>query len=169
MKPRSQKKMAWLAFAALVLISGSCLEKKEAATGTQETMPAKTEEKVSQAGNEKGRAGAEKPSQASPEAGSPGGNPERVKKGKALFQGTCSGCHAPDAKGIRGLGSDLTASEFVKSRSDDELLEFLKVGRRARDPANKSGVEMPARGGNPALTDENLRDIIAFLRSIARK
>lgn len=89
-----------------------------------------------------------------------------VKRSRSLYMGTCSACHAPDAKGIQGLGPDLTRNQFVKSLTDEELLEFIIKGRPANDPANKTGVEMPPRGGNPALTDDQIRDIIAYLRSL---
>jgi len=90
------------------------------------------------------------------------GNPE---KGKQLFLGTCASCHGPDAKGLPGLGKDLTASAFVRQQTDAQLLEFIKRGRPATDPANTTGVDMPPKGGNPALTDQDLADIIAFIRT----
>lgn len=86
-------------------------------------------------------------------------------KGKEAFT-TCAGCHGPDGKGIQGLGKDFTASEFVKSQTDEQLLAFIKVGRPASDPANTTGVDMPPKGGNPAFTDEQLLDIIAYVRSL---
>ncbi len=67
---------------------------------------------------------------------------------------------------MEGLGKDLTNSAFLAGLSDDELVEFLKVGRRANDPANEAGVDMPPKGGNPALTDGDLYDIVAYLRSL---
>jgi disulfide bond formation protein DsbB len=45
-------------------------------------------------------------------------------------------------------------------------VDFNKPGRPATDPLNPTGVDMPPRGGNPALTDDDLVDIVAFLRSI---
>ncbi len=90
------------------------------------------------------------------------GNPE---KGKELFAGTCASCHGPDAKGLPGLGKDMTTSEFVRKQTDTQLLEFIKKGRPATDPANTTGVDMPPKGGNPALTDQDLADIIAFIRT----
>lgn len=90
------------------------------------------------------------------------GNAER---GKELFLGTCASCHGPDAKGLPGLGKDLTASAFVRQQTDAQLLEFIKKGRPATDPANTTGVDMPPKGGNPALTDQDLADIIAFIRT----
>ena len=87
-------------------------------------------------------------------------------KGKELYASSCSACHGPDGKGIQGLGKDLTASEFVKGLSDAELLDFIKKGRDTGDPLNTTGVAMPPKGGNPALSDEQIMDIIAFIRSI---
>lgn len=90
-----------------------------------------------------------------------------VADGKALYEQSCSACHGQDAKGIAGLGKDLTAhSAFVSSQSDDQLLEFIKKGRDASDPANTTGVAMPPKGGNPALTDDEIKAIIAYLRSL---
>jgi hypothetical protein len=62
----------------------------------------------------------------------------------------------------------LTTSEFVGSVTEAELLGFIKTGRPGDDPANTSGVAMPPRGGNPALTDELLLDIITYVRSIRK-
>ncbi len=87
-------------------------------------------------------------------------------KGQTLYSGTCSSCHGPEALGIAGLGKDLTTSTFLAERSDAEMVAFLKTGRPASDPLNTTGVDMPPRGGNPALSDQDLADIISFLRTI---
>lgn len=87
-------------------------------------------------------------------------------KGQTLFTGTCSACHGPDATGITGLGKNLTTSTFVAEKTDEELMAFIKTGRPSSDPLNTTGIDMPPKGGNPALTDQDLADIIAFLRSI---
>lgn len=85
--------------------------------------------------------------------------------GEALFSQTCSACHGADAKGLPGLGKDMTTSVFIHDQSDDQLLAFIKTGRPMSDPANTTGVDMPPKGGNPAITDEQLLDIIAFIRT----
>ena len=87
-------------------------------------------------------------------------------KGKELFGQTCVTCHGPEGKGLPGLGKDLTTSAFVKSQSDSDLVAFIKKGRPASDPANTTKVDMPPKGGNPALTDAQLADIVAFIRTI---
>jgi disulfide bond formation protein DsbB len=87
-------------------------------------------------------------------------------QGEELFAKTCAACHGPQGKGIEGLGRDMTTSEFIAEKSDEELAEFIKVGRRPDDPLNTTGVDMPPKGGNPSLTDEGLYDIVAFIRTI---
>ena len=93
----------------------------------------------------------------------PAGNPE---KGKELFATTCAACHGPAGEGVTGLGKDMTTSEFIAGISDEEMLAFVKTGRPISDPLNTTKVDMPPKGGNPALTDEQLVDIIAFIRTI---
>jgi mono/diheme cytochrome c family protein len=87
-------------------------------------------------------------------------------KGQQTYVSTCSACHGPEAKGVPGLGKDLTTSEFVTAQSDQQLVEFIKVGRGPTDPGNTTGIAMPPKGGNPALTDAQILDIIAWLRQV---
>jgi len=93
--------------------------------------------------------------------------PQALADGKALYlEKTCIACHGADAKGVTGLGKDLTTSAFVKDKTNAALIEFVKTGRPASDPLNTTGVDMPPKGGNPALSDMNILDIVAYLRSI---
>ena len=85
--------------------------------------------------------------------------------GETLFL-VCAGCHGPDAKGLPNNGKDLTTSAFSKGMTDDEFVEFLKIGRSIGDPENTTGVDMPAKGGNPAFTDEDLINIVAYIRTL---
>lgn len=98
-------------------------------------------------------------------ASSPGG-PLDAASGQQLFVSSCSTCHGPAGEGVTGLGKPLTESAFVAGLSDAELLAFIKNGRMVDDPLNTTGIAMPPKGGNPALTDEQLQAIIAYLRSI---
>jgi disulfide bond formation protein DsbB len=86
--------------------------------------------------------------------------------GEPLFQSTCAACHGPTGEGIENTGKPLAGSDFVKSNSDEELVEFIKVGRPIDDPENTLGVPMLPKGGNPALTDEDLVNIVAFVRTL---
>ena len=86
--------------------------------------------------------------------------------GQTLFLGTCAACHGQDAMGVEGLGKQLSTSEFIAGRSDQEMVAFIIVGRPPDDDENTTGIAMLPRGGNPALTDADLLDIVAFLRSL---
>ncbi|MBL8746865.1 MAG: c-type cytochrome [Phycisphaerae bacterium] len=90
---------------------------------------------------------------------------EYIASGSKLYGTTCIACHGADLRGIKGNGKDLIASEFARKLDDDALLAFIKKGRDPSDPANTTGVGMPSKGGNPALSDDDLLDIIAYLRT----
>ncbi|MFN8475653.1 MAG: cytochrome c [Anaerolineae bacterium] len=88
--------------------------------------------------------------------------------GKTVFTQTCASCHGPAGQGIQGLGKDFTTSAFVKSQTDQQLVDFVKKGRPATDPANTTKVDMPPKGGNNALTDKDLLDVVAFVRTLQK-
>lgn len=89
-------------------------------------------------------------------------------KGKDLYAQTCAGCHGPDAKGLPSLGKDLTTSTFAKGLSNPQFVDFIKKGRPASDPLNTTKVDMPPKGGNPALTDPQIADIVAYVRTLEK-
>jgi len=86
-------------------------------------------------------------------------------RGKELYA-ACAGCHGPNGEGVQGLGKSWQGSAFIQGSTDADLLAFIKKGRPIGDPANTTGVDMPPKGGNPALTDDDIRDIIAFMRTL---
>jgi len=86
--------------------------------------------------------------------------------GETIFTSTCTACHGTGAVGVEGLGPPLVDNVFIQSLSDDELLVFLNEGRPTDHPDNTTGVAMPPKGGNASLTDEDLNDVIAYLRSL---
>lgn len=90
----------------------------------------------------------------------------RVVEGATVYSGTCQTCHGPDLEGIEGLGKPLAPSDFVVENTEAELAAFIKVGRPAGDPDNTQGVDMPPKGGNPSLNDQDLYDVSAYLKSL---
>ena len=93
-----------------------------------------------------------------------GYDPALVASGQEDYLAVCSACHNIDAHGIAGLGKTLIGSEFINSSIDEDLLQFVVIGRPPWDPMNSTGIAMPPRGGNPGLTDDDLRGIIAYIR-----
>ena len=103
--------------------------------------------------------GSEPGANASPSAGD-------ASAGEELFNGSCTACHGQGAVGIEGLGKGLIDNAFIAGLDDAALVEFIIVGRLADDPANTTGIAMPAKGGNPSLSDDQLGDIVAYLRTL---
>ena len=87
-----------------------------------------------------------------------------VRRGREEFMRTCTACHGPKGEAKPNLGKDLRESEFLESKSDAEMKMFLKLGRNTWEPENTTGVAMPPKGGNPMITDDDLVDIVQFLR-----
>lgn len=99
--------------------------------------------------------------------GDSGASTDSLAAGRAEFREICSTCHGRNGGGRARLGKSLRQNEFVRANSDAELVEFIKVGRPAGHPLNEHGVDMPPKGGNPALTDRQIEHIVAYLRSLS--
>lgn len=91
---------------------------------------------------------------------------EYIAHGAELFNSTCIACHGKDGVGVKGNGKALANSAFIQELDDDALLEFIKKGRDPSDPKNTTGIGMPAKGGNPALSEDDILDIIEYLRTL---
>ena len=89
--------------------------------------------------------------------------PGDVDNGRTLYRQTCAGCHGVAADG-EGVGVPLVGTTWINTISDEDLLAFLRVGRSSDDPANVTGVTMPAFGGRADWGDAELWDIVAYLR-----
>jgi hypothetical protein len=87
-----------------------------------------------------------------------------IALGRLHFVETCAGCHGDMGEGVPGLGLPLTTSLLVIYAPDEELLGFLKIGRASDHLDNSTGVTMPPSGGRPDWNDDDLVDIIAYLR-----
>jgi disulfide bond formation protein DsbB len=97
---------------------------------------------------------------------SPTLNPQTVAEGQELFSIFCAQCHGPQAQGMEGLGPALVQNRFIKQHSPDELKQFVIEGRPPGHPENRTGIGMPARGGFPNLSNEQIETITVYLRSL---
>ena len=79
---------------------------------------------------------------------------------------SCAGCHGADATGVTGPGKNPVGSDFITNISDGDLAILIKTGRPNSDPANTTGIDMPPKGGNPALNDEKIDALVAYIRSL---
>ena len=102
-----------------------------------------------------------------PEAGGGETRNDEAAAGAELYASTCAVCHGENAEGRPHVGPNLVANTFVQERSDDELLAFINEGRAVNHPDNTTGIPMPPKGGNPALSDAQVLEIIGYIRGLA--
>jgi mono/diheme cytochrome c family protein len=81
-------------------------------------------------------------------------------RGAEVFQGTCIACHGSDGSGSFPGVPDLTDKAGPLSQDDAVLLERMANGFQSPG----STMAMPARGGNPALTDADLEALLQYMR-----
>lgn len=86
----------------------------------------------------------------------------RADDSAGLFKTKCAICHAPDGSGNCPMGTKLGAkdlrSDEVQKKSDAELTGFITDGL---------GKTMPAYKGK--LADDQIKGLVGFIRSIAKK
>lgn len=87
-----------------------------------------------------------------------------LERGQSYYEEACAGCHGQEGEGVPGLGLPLVTSPLVLYASDQALLDFIREGRPADHPDNTLGISMPPSGGRPDWSDEEMLDIIAYLR-----
>jgi nitrite reductase (NO-forming) len=89
--------------------------------------------------------------------------PARVKRGEAVFRGTCSTCHQLDGKGLANVFPPLAGSDFLmadRTRSIRIVLAGLS-GPIAVNGAQYDSVMPPL----PNLTDHEIADVLTYVRN----
>lgn len=89
-----------------------------------------------------------------------------IAAGQQKYRISCGTCHGDDGEGIEGLGKPLRGNEFVRNNDPAAIVAMVEEGRDASHPQNTTGIAMPPKGGNVALTKADLRDIVAFLKTL---
>ena len=84
-----------------------------------------------------------------------------VEAGKAVYDTTCVACHGENGKGTIPGVPDFNKKKGPLVKSDEELFTSIKDGFQSPG----SYMAMPALGGNPDLTDQEVRDVIEYLRA----
>ena len=84
-----------------------------------------------------------------------------IKAGKAIYNQTCIVCHGANGKGALPGVSNFKSADGPLMKSDAELAKSISEGLATPGAA----LSMPAKGGNPSLTDDDVRALIAYLRA----
>ena len=86
----------------------------------------------------------------------------RLPTGKALYDKKCATCHGKLGEGNPNLAKTLKVefrhlgSKEVQAKSDDELKKVITEGTEKKKPVK-------------GLTDDDLANVIAYLRTLAQK
>ena len=80
-------------------------------------------------------------------------------RGEKLYLQNCMVCHADDGSGAMPGVSDLTENKTWLVIDEGNLLVKLNKGIQKQEAT----MSMPAKGGNPDLTDKNLKEIIDYM------
>jgi len=84
-----------------------------------------------------------------------------LNRGQAVYNGTCIACHGSDGTGSLPGVPDLTGKTGLLSQDDAVLLGRMADGYQSPG----SPMAMPAKGGNPALTDADLSAVLKYMRN----
>lgn len=98
-------------------------------------------------------------------------DPNRVadlKHGQKIYNVSCATCHGASGKGLPHQGAPIDhRSAFVTGSTDLQLIQMIKIGRGIDDPRSVMKLPMPAKGGYNNLSDTDLHDVVAFIRTFA--
>lgn len=81
-------------------------------------------------------------------------------QGKAIYEAHCSTCHGENGKGLLPGIPDFTRKGGVLSQSDASLLEHITDGYQGPG----SPMAMPPKGGDPSLTEEQIKAVLGYLK-----
>ncbi|MBX9896784.1 MAG: cytochrome c [Qipengyuania sp.] len=81
-------------------------------------------------------------------------------RGAQIYQETCVACHGPNGKGALDGVPDLTDPAGRLAQADEVVLRHMIDGLQSPG----SPMPMPPKGGNPDLSDQDMRDVLAHLR-----
>jgi cytochrome c5 len=85
--------------------------------------------------------------------------PDIGMSGSEIFNATCTSCHGSNGKGTIPGVPDFTEKDGRLSKSDEVLFKHIKEGFQT--PGN--AMVMPPKGGNPKLSDNDLKAVLKYL------
>jgi len=83
-----------------------------------------------------------------------------VETGEKVFSQTCIACHGANGKGTIPGVKNMNTADGPLSKSDEELITSITDGFQSPG----SPLAMPAKGGNPGLTEADIQAVLAYLR-----
>ena len=85
--------------------------------------------------------------------------------GKDIYMKNCRVCHGEFLHGDMPGMPDLFINRAWTKKLDSKVHKFVKEGTEASGKV----IVMPAKGGNPNLTDEEIKSALQYMREIIKK
>jgi cytochrome c5 len=87
----------------------------------------------------------------------------RLQAGREVWLGTCAACHTSDFAGAPEV-TDRAAWAPRLQQDREVLYEHALNGLHG-----EKGTEMPPRGGNPSLSDEQVKSAVDYMVALVKK
>ena len=100
----------------------------------------------------------------SPSPSGAGALPGDPARGATLYAQNCATCHGTSLEG--GIGAVLNPIDKLPGVSnplDPNFLIDIITNGRTPQPGDPKAIAMPAKGGNAALTDQDVKDMAAYI------
>lgn len=85
--------------------------------------------------------------------------------GYEVYIKNCIICHGEDGAGAMPGVPDLNETPKWLMKTDEILIEQIKQGIQT----SESAVAMPPKGGNPDLSDKDIRDVVIYMKKTFSK
>ncbi len=84
--------------------------------------------------------------------------------GEKIFEQSCAACHGSDGTGAIAGVPDLTQFKGFKSGENSDAALFEHFSHVKQGIKSSGPISMPPKGGNPNLTDQDIRDVLKYMR-----
>ncbi len=85
---------------------------------------------------------------------------EDISRGKEIFEDTCFACHGEDGKGTMDGIPDFTAKNSPLRQKEAILIDHITNGFES----GTAPFAMPELGGDEDLTEQDVKDVLMFMK-----
>lgn len=91
---------------------------------------------------------------------------EMVEAGKTLYPtAVCAACHGPEAKGVPGMAPSLADATWLNI--DGSYAAIVTTITEGVAKPKESPTPMPAKGGNAGMTDQQVKELAAYIFALS--
>jgi mono/diheme cytochrome c family protein len=93
---------------------------------------------------------------------------EMVQAGQTAWgTAVCAACHGPQATGVQNMAPDLTDATWINI--DGSYESIVKTINEGVAKPKEHPTPMPPKGGNTAMTDQQVKELAAYIYAMSHK